>query len=262
MTVAIKISFNETNPQIPPGKLYQLKITSQDEFGNKVNPVFFVQTLNPNISLVDSSTDYISDNKVKLYSNSETNITIQLQTVNGRPWSFTINVTLSKCPPGFYFKNTVETYDKTSHNGTAHIFGECICTTGTTKATDNHGYCGLYQCDQTGMIAYMHAHFWGGTADCLVGYCIKTNAYYRLPTKFSKEANISNTQSYNRHRRLCGRCKPGYYVSTKFPTFECYKCDRNDTILNYHRTLSLILLKCVPFTIFMLVIIFFNKIAH
>jgi len=65
-------------------------------------------------------------------------------------------------------------------------------------------------------------------------------------------------QCYNRHRRLCGRCKPGYYVSTKFLTFEYYKCDRNATILNHHRTLPLILLKYVPFTIFMLVIIFFN----
>ena len=275
--IYIIFSVNERTPvRIPPGKLYQLNITSLDEVGNKVNPVFFVQTLNPDVSLVDSTTKYISDNKVKLYGICEnaTNITIQLQTVNGRPWSFTINVTLSKCPPGFYFKVIDEAYIDTGHNGaTPHkgIFGECTCTTDTTVDTDTYGYYGLYQCDRTELVAYMHSHIWGGiigendslnfvTADCPVGYCIKTSAYYQLPNELLKEAdmNVSKTQCYNRHRRLCGRCKPGYYVSTKFPTFECYKCDHNDTSLNDHRILSLILLKYIPFTIFMLVIIFFN----
>ncbi|XP_065889783.1 uncharacterized protein [Dysidea avara] len=252
--INIKISINKTNPvQIPPGKLYQLNITSRDEVGNQVNPVFFVQTLNPNVSVVDSTTKYISDNKVKLFGVLKSNISLQLQTVNGRPWSITINITLSDCPPGFYYDNAT-----TPHNGT---YGQCTCST--------NSYYGLYQCDRTKLIAYMHAHIWGGiievneslkfvTADCPVGYCINTKAYYKLPAELSKEAdkNISNTQCYNRHRELCGRCKPGYYVSTKFPTFECYNC--SDGYHKGHRILLLILLKYVPFTIFMLVLIFFN----
>ena len=79
--------------------------------------------------------------------------------MSGRPWLFTINVTLSKCPPGYYYNNEGAT-------------GQCICTAGD--------YYGIYLCDRSKLLAYVHPYIWAGivtnkrsnltfvTADCQI----------------------------------------------------------------------------------------------
>ena len=245
MTDSISIHVNENNPvEIPPGRLYQLNITSRDEMGNKVSPVFFVETMNPNISTVDSTTVYISDNRVQLYGRVGSQIVLQLQTVSGRPWLFTINVTLSKCPPGYYY----------DYNGAT---GKCICTAGD--------YYGIYLCDRTKLLAYLHTYVWAGivtskfvTADCPQDYCNISSTSSPLPDSLSAAADekFKLEQCLYRNGTLCGKCISGYCVATNSPTYQC--TNSTSSSLNKNGILWLILLKYVPFTIFLILIIFFN----
>ena len=54
MTDAINITVSEHKPaEVPPGMLYKFKIVSHDELGNVVQPVFFVKTSQPDISVAE-----------------------------------------------------------------------------------------------------------------------------------------------------------------------------------------------------------------
>ena len=59
-----------------------------------------------------------------------------------------------------------------------------------------------------------------------------------------------------RNGTLCGRCITGYCVATNSPTFEC--TNSTASIFNKFGILWLIILKYIPFTLFLLLIIFFN----
>ena len=247
MTDAINIIVNEHKPaEVPPGMLYKFKIISHDELGNVVEPVFFVQTTRPDVSVADNTTVYTYDNYIRLYGQPGSNVSLHLQTVNGRPWSFTIDITLSKCPPGFYYRNASDIQDR-----------KCICTT--------DGYYGIYQCDNIKFQAYLYPNFWGGivwsnndstfvTADCPQGYC---NVSILSPLLPSLEANAEfelQECSY-RNETLCGKCITGYCVATNSPNYKCINSTSSQ--FNKYGIIWLIVLKYIPFTIFLLLIIFF-----
>ena len=251
MTDAINITVNEPTPvEIPPGRLYKFNITSRDELGNIVEPIFFVQTSRPNVSAVDSTTVYIYDNHIRLYGQPHSNAKLHLQTVSGRPWSFTINITLSKCPPGFYYNNASDIQDR-----------KCICTT--------DGYYGIYQCESIKLLAHLYPYFWAGiiskkgksifvTADCPQGYCNISIPSPPLPVDLSKEASaeFELEECIHRNGTLCGKCITGYCVATNSPTYECINSTSSQ--LSKYGILWLIILKYIPFTIFLLLIVFFN----
>jgi len=245
MTDAIEIFVDKTyHPLvIPPGRLYTLNITLLDEMGNKVHPALFIQTSNHRV-LVDSTTVYSSDNRIRLYGPIGSKTLLQLQTINGRPWSFTINVKLADCPPGFIY------------NTTGIKNGRCICSPGD--------YYGMHRCDLNHLVAYMHIRFWAGiirhrgkltfvTADCPEGYCNMSHNVLRLPTSLTLKANAEYEakRCLYRHSTLCGRCNNKYYIAINSLTYECTSDCK-------HSVLKLIILKYVPFTIFLLMIIFFN----
>ena len=181
MTDVVNITVNEPTPvHLPPGRLYKLDITSLDELGNEVKPVFFVQTLNPEFSSVDSTTDYIYDNQIRLYGRQGSRIKLQLESLSSRPWFIMIDVNLIKCPPGFH--NVNDTNKNT-----------CMCA--------RNRYYGIYRCSNIRLIAYMYLHIWAGiiknktgnwtfvTADCPQGYCNTSVLSPPLPANFSVEAN-------------------------------------------------------------------------
>ena len=251
MTDAINITVHGHDPvEIPPGRLFKFNITSRDELGNIVEPIFFVKTSHPNISVVDTTTVYTYDNHIRLYGQPHSNVKLHLQTFSGRPWSFTINVILSKCPPGFYYHNASDIQDR-----------KCICTTDS--------YYGIYQCESIKLLAYMYPYFWAGiiskngelvfvTADCPVGYCNISIPSPPLPIDLSVNASAAFEveECLHRNRTLCGRCITGYCVATNSPSYECINTASSP--LNKYGILWLILLKYIPFTIFLLLIVFFN----
>ena len=251
MTDPINITINEPTPvRLPPGRLYPFKITSLDELGNEVNPVFFVHTMNSSISAVSSTTVYTYDNHIRLYGHPNSNLTLKLQTISGRPWSFIIYVTLTECPPGFYLNETTNIHNQ-----------KCVCTTDK--------YYGMYQCDNIDMLAYLYPYFWAGiisnkgrstfvTADCPLGYCYPAIPSPPLQGNLSVEANAEfvTEECLNRNGTLCGKCISGYCVATNSPTYEC--TDSTSSVFTKYGILWLIVLKYIPFTLFLLLIIFFN----
>ena len=247
MTDAVNITVNEPTPvQLPPGRLYKLNITSLDELHHEVKPVFFVQTLNPKISSVDSTTDYIYDNKIRLYGRQGSRIKLQLETLSSRPRVIMIDVILIKCPPGFQS-------DANNNN--------CTCA--------RNNYYGIYRCSNIRLIAYLYLYIWAGiinktgnrtfvTADCPQGYCNTGVLSPPLPADFSVEANaeFELKECVFRNGTLCGRCITGYCVATNSPTYRCINF--TSTPYNKHGIFWLIILKYIPFTIFLLLIVFFN----
>ena len=251
ITDAISITVNERIPvQIPPGRLYEFNITSLDELGNEVKPVFFVQTLNATISVVDPTTAFAYNNKIRLYGRHNSSIKLQFESVNSRPLSLTVHVELSECPPGFYPNNTSNLRNSA-----------CIC------ARDY--YYGVYRCDNMNLKAYLYPYIWAGiikkedglvfvTADCPKGYCSVSLSATPLPNALSLKASakFEREECVNRNETLCGRCISGYCVAINSPTYECINATSSQ--FTKHEILWLILLKYIPFTIFLLLIIFFN----
>ena len=241
MTDAVSITINEpTSIKLPPGGLYKLNITSLDELGNKVKPVFFVQTLNPEISSVDSTTEYIYDNKIRLYGRQGSRIALQLELVSSRPWFITIGVNLTKCPPGFRY---------VSNNNT------CTCA--------RNRYYGIYRCNNIQLTAYTYLYIWAGivhnkfvTADCPQGYCNTSVLSPPIPTNLSIQIKFELEECIFRNGTLCGKCITGYCVATNSPTYRCINSTSSQ--FNKHGILWLIILKYIPFTIFLLLIVFFN----
>ena len=245
MTDAVSITINESTPvNLPPGRLYKLNIISLDELGNKVKPILYVQTLNPEISAVDNTTEYIYNNHIKLYGRQDSKITLQLESVSSRPWFITIDVKLTKCPPGF-------------HN-VSDFYNTCTCARGN--------YYGIYRCNNVRLIAYMYLYIWAGfyknttfvTADCPQGYCNTSVLSPSLPAYLSHEAftQFESNECVFRYQTLCGKCITGYCVATNSPTYTCINSTSSE--LNKHRIVWLIILKYIPFTTFLLLIVFFN----
>ena len=251
ITDAINITINEPTPvQIPPGRLYKFNITSLDELGNEVNPVFFVQTLDPHVSVVDSTTAYVYNNKIRLYGRQNSSIKLRFESVNSRPLSQTVHVQLSECPPGFYPNNTSNLPNSA-----------CKC------ARDY--YYGVYQCNNVELKAYLYPYIWAGvietnnglmfvTADCPKGYCNVNLSTTPLPNALSLEASAQyeKEECVNRNEILCGKCISGYCVAINSPTYECINATASK--FTKYGILWLIVLKYIPFTIFLLLIIFFN----
>ena len=241
MTDAIRIDVNNCKKlRVPPGRLLNLKITSFDELCNKVKPVFFVQTLNPNISAVDNTTKYIYNNKIRLYGKQGTqNVKVKLESVDSRPWSIIIKVNLTKCPLGFSYNMYT-----------------CEC--------DEKDYYGIDKCYNNNISANLDPYIWGGmvqnktknltfvTADCPQGYCNVTSSSLTLPSP-KDNAEFELQECLYRNETLCGKCITGYCVATNSPIYKCI----NSTSSQYG-IIWLIVLKYIPFTICLLLIVFFN----
>ena len=250
-TEPLYIEETNINVLIPPGKLFDLNITPTDDKMDHTTAVFLVQTDYDNNSVsVDPTTNYTSNGTVRLRGWPSTSFDLKLQTVGVRPLLVTFKATLGDCPPG---------YD---------IYGdgdEAVCK---CSSYSNRSYYGIPKCDDQKFVAYIRPQIWAGyetinhrkellTGDCPTNYCCKGNSnLISLPNDSSNkslEARLCNPK--NRAGRLCGVCMEEYYVYINSPTYECGRC--NDT-LSKHGALFLILLKYVPMTIFLCIIMFFN----
>lgn len=87
-------------------------------------------------------------------------------------------------------------------------------------------------------------------------YRIVSSASSPLPNGLSLAADEEVDRCWNRNGTLCGKCVSGYCVTTNSPTYQCISSTSSP--LNKNGILWLILLKYVPFTIFLVLIIFFN----
>ena len=247
MTDAVRVTINEpTSIELPPDRLYKFNIITLDELGNLAKPAFSVQTLKPKFTTEVSSTGYTFNDQIRLYGHQGSRIMLYLESVDSQPWSVLIKVMLTECPPGFDHSDT--------------NYSNCTCAR----------YYGIQQChDINHLKASVYPYIWAGlifnsnkpilvTADCPQGYCNISIPSPPLPADFSKlsGAEYDKEKCLYRNGTLCGKCITGYYVATNSFTYKCINTTSSQ--LSKYGIVWLIILKYIPFTIFLLLIVFFN----
>ena len=234
---------------IPPGKLYDLSIIPIDDRMDDATAVFLVQTESDNNCVsVDPTSNYSSNGTIKLRGRCDTQFNLMLQTVGVRPLQVTLNAKLVDCPPGYYSDGEG---DKAT----------CKCSSYSDRK-----YYGISKCDEEEFVAYIRPQIWAGynttkanstrellTGDCPAGYCYGGGSSL-IPLQ-SKDLNAFLCKPKNRKDRLCGSCMDAHHIYINSPTYECGKCDN---FLSKHGILFLVVLKFVPMTIFLCIIMFFN----
>ena len=233
--------------EISPGELYDLKLNPLNDKMDNTTALYLVQTNNNGVT-VDNTSTYTSSGAIQLKGRPQTVFDIELQTVGVRPLLVKIQGKLGDCPPGYYYDSR----------------GTCKCSVYTDQS-----YHGITRCDdqENNLVAYMLPHIWAGyegkelvTGDCPENYCFKNNSVYSdliaLPPNSSGDSlNELLCKPKSRTGRVCGMCLEGHYVFINSQTYDCGKCDNT---LSKYGYLFIILLKYIPMTAFLCVIMFFN----
>ena len=68
--------------KIPPGRFYQLNLTTTDDRNQTSHPVFYVETNDTSIATIDNTTMYVSNNYIKLHGKIRSNVSLHLQSIN------------------------------------------------------------------------------------------------------------------------------------------------------------------------------------
>ena len=244
---------------ILPGELFDLKLNPTDDKRNNTSAVFLVQTSTSNNVSVDDTSLYSSGRTVQLRGQPHTKFDVKLQTIGVRPLLVTFHAKLGRCPPGYYLDNVNNSVNK----------AVCKCSVYT-----NNSYHGISQCDEqeNELVASLRPQIWAGyendsdgdevllTGDCPDGYCFVNDSESRLlitlPSDSSAESlNSLLCEQRKRTGRLCGMCMEGHYIYINSLTYDCGKCDGT---LSKYGALFIILLKFIPMTVFLCIIMFFN----
>ena len=247
---------NVTRPDvdviISPGELYDLKINPSDDKIDNTTALYLVHTNNSINVTVDNTSMYTSSGAVQLYGPPQTVFDIELQTIGVRPLLVKIPGKLGDCPPGYYYDSS----------------GTCKCSVYTKES-----YHGIARCDdqENNLVAYLLPQIWAGyentsngkelvTGDCPENYCFKNNSVYSyliaLPPNSSADSlDKLLCKPKNRTGRVCGMCLENHYVFINSQSYDCGKCDNT---LSRYGYIFIILLKYIPMTVFLCVIMFFN----
>ena len=230
-----------------PGKLRYLNVSVSDDLGIPRKTVFFVRSDNESAGNLASTSTYISDNQIEVLGSPGESFLLHFYTVTTRVLSFTINITLAECPPGYYFPTDTA---NPSH-------GKCICSV----YDKNQRYDHVPYCEVATFQAVLQPQFWAGypqggnvlvTGKCPSGYCHtnKTKKLLLPPEANSDQLNELICSPNNRTGTLCGRCKNGYHIyANAKPYYKCGKCSgKNGYVLQ-------IFSKYIPLILFLLTII-------
>ena len=228
---------------LAPGMLHNLSFIVEDDIGAHRKAVFFVHSTSDSVVVANTST-YMSDESVKVFGSPGQTSQLNFQTISTRILSFSLNTTLTRCPPGFYLPKTSDPSKS-----------ECRCSI----YDKNERYSEIPYCNEATLQAFLQPHFWAGyirnnsvlvTGRCPTSYCF-TNGTKKLalPTEASnKELNNLICSPTNREGTLCGQCKSEYYIYANSKVHKCGQC----TIL--HGKVIILFAKYVPLVIFLITV--------
>ena len=208
--------------EVAPGQLYNLSnLSISDDLDVTRKTVLFAHIDNNSDVNVPSTSTYISDNHVKILGSPGKSFQLDFNSITTRVLSFSINVTLTKCPPGFHFPTETENSS----------LSECRCSASDEK--EKYKY--IPSCKRTTLQAFLQPQYWAGyiqndtvlvTGKCPSGYCYSNgNENLPLPTEANDtKLNELICSPKNREGVLCGRCKQGYHIYRNTKDFKCGKC--------------------------------------
>ena len=231
-----------------PGQLYNLNLSITDDVGISRQTVLFAHSPNDSIVRVANTSTYISTNLIEVTGAQDRQFQLDFQSITTRVLLFSLNATLTKCPPGFYLPETSPVSQS-----------ECRCSVYDA----NEKYNDIPYCDESSSRAFIQSQFWAGyirndsvlvVGRCPPGYCL-SNGSRQIP--LPSEANNTKLDELicspnNREGVLCGRCKSGYSVYANSKFHECGQCN---TKLGH---LIVIIAKYIPLIIFLITIILVN----
>ena len=231
-----------------PGQSYNLNLSITDDVGISRQTVLFAHSPNDSIVRVANTSTYISNNLIEVTGSQDRQFQLYFQSTTTRVLSFSLNVTLARCPPGFYLPKTTPVSQS-----------KCRCSIYDA----NEKYNEIPYCDETSSRAFIQSQFWAGyirnnsvlvVGRCPPGYCLSNGSrQIPLPTEASNEKlNELICSPNNREGVLCGRCKPGYSVYTNSKFYECGHCSVQSGIA------VIFFAKYIPLVTFLIAIIFLD----
>ena len=238
--------------KVAPGQLYDLSnLSISDDLDVPRKTVLFAHINNSDVNIPNTST-YISDNHIEILGSPGKSFRLDFNSITTRVLSFSINnVTLAKCPPGFYFPPA------DSDNSS---LSKCKCS----ASDENEKYKHIPRCKRTTLQALLRPQYWAGyipcqndselvTGKCPLGYCYSNGSNeLELPTEADQRKLCELICSpSNRCGTLCGRCKQGYhiYANAKDYVYKCGNCSK----IKYGVVIQ-IFAKYVPLTGFLVTI--------
>ena len=199
---------NETDLSVIPGRVAKINVTMKDELNNTAPTVYRVIQ---NDTCPADRQFIINSFRI---NTREEECTLSLVSVNFRESLLKLNITLEKCPPGFYMDDTSQA---------------CSCS----AYVKTEAYFGINSCHDQQINAFLSNNFWAGydddekllTARCPSSFCI---------IKLDREVHgimLPNTSSGadlqkavcrpNRAGWLCGKCEDKHTTYFHSPTYQC-----------------------------------------
>ena len=245
-TIATDPAFTEVTMDtvsFAPGQLYNLNLSITDDVGVSHQTVLFAHSPNDSIVQVANTSTYISTNLIEVSQDRQ--FQLDFQSITIRVLAFSLNATLTQCPPGFYLPKTVPVSES-----------KCRCSVYDA----NEKYNDIPYCDEASMQAFIQSPSWAGyirndsvlvIGRCPPGYCVSNGSrQIILPTEANNtKLNELICSPNKREGVLCGHCKPGYFVYANSKYYKCGQC----TIKS--GWLVVFFAKYVPLIIFLITII-------
>ena len=230
-----------------PGADLEFPVDLRDVLKNSVTALYHVFIMNSSHdSSISTANDYTSGKRVQIFGSPGDTAIIRVGTVDIWEVSFTINVRMMPCPPGYTLSINRNTKN------------ECDCSQNLTV---------IVNCENSIFRANMRIGNWIGYTNqthgiggelqwgyCPIGYCeLLTNETNLLLPNSTNAGELDKLVCGNRTGRMCAYCRKNYstYYHTNY--FDCGPYDK----CNIGWLLYLVS-EFIPITIFFLVIIIFN----
>ena len=237
--------------KVSPGELFDLQLTAKDELNHSVQAIVVASistSLSDGYAVLDNTSQYIVDGKVKIYGELNTTCCLELSTVGRKKVTKHIPVEIVDCPTGFVYLSGLDNISR------------CVCS----AETPNKQYLGILRCHSRRFVSYQTKGYWAGcdktgallTAICPFGYCRKDE-----DTTFNTNSLPKTCQGLdevicgarNRSGLLCGECIPNHTVFFHSEQHNCHICK-----LGHIGWLFYILSELLPVTLVFLTVVLFN----
>lgn len=207
----IKIDNSTKLPfEVVPGKVHTLPVVTTDELNQTLYAVYQVTIVpdhvNSSFPRIVTSYKFVHNSQVMLEGEPEDTALLRLSSEHNREIEFSMNIRLTKCPPG-YILNDIK---------------RCKCSTNT-----QYRYDGIHACNDSGFYAILQSGYWAGyknqtflTSICPRGYC-KTSLPNDIPLSKSFIHDLSDLVCNGRIGMLCSHCKEGLSVHFHSNDYEC-----------------------------------------
>ena len=255
-------TFNLSNAtqRIFPGHNFQMGIVAMDDLNHNVTlDTVYTAVTNNSISKVDPRFTYIADGYVSVTGKEEEETILKLNTAGSRDWGIHLNLTISKCPPGFLAQAPESTVSIDGSKSYDKSQSACECIGGS----DIFSFEKNLLCDKPKLVSKIRNGYWIGIVPS-----INNTALYMGTTSllynYAQTDFFSIDQDYdqldhkqcaflNRTGPLCGKCRDGFSTAVNSHNYECVPCERNTTNL-IANVFTYIGLTYVPYVIIFIVI--------